>query len=70
MPNLEEVSAPAGPGCRGATTALTWIRREDEPDDILVYGTQSGHLVAWKEVKQPEKVSPMRQTVAKLELME
>lgn len=57
LPNLEEILAPAGRGSRGATTAVIWIKREDEPDDILVYGTQSGHLVVWKEMKRPEKVS-------------
>ncbi|KJA13943.1 hypothetical protein HYPSUDRAFT_98037, partial [Hypholoma sublateritium FD-334 SS-4] len=41
-------------GNRGATTALAWIRREDEPDDGLIYGTASGLVVCWREVSGRE----------------
>ncbi|KAG6903636.1 hypothetical protein DXG01_016112, partial [Tephrocybe rancida] len=43
------VVTPVGVGIRGATTALAWIQREDEPDDGLVYGTQAGYVVCWKQ---------------------
>ncbi|KAF4611959.1 hypothetical protein D9613_004307 [Agrocybe pediades] len=45
-----QLSRPCGAGDRGPTTALTWIRREDEPEDGLVYGTASGMIVCWREV--------------------
>ncbi|KAF9552662.1 hypothetical protein CPC08DRAFT_768124 [Agrocybe pediades] len=45
-----QFSRPCGAGDRGPTTALTWIRREDEPEDGLVYGTASGMIVCWREV--------------------
>ena len=40
---------PTQAGFRGATTALIWVRREDKVEDSLVYGTQAGYLVGWKE---------------------
>lgn len=46
---------PSGAGHRGATTALAWVRREDEPDDGLVYGTANGWLVCWKEIRREEE---------------
>ncbi|KAJ7826761.1 hypothetical protein B0H13DRAFT_1918029 [Mycena leptocephala] len=33
----------------GATTAITWINRDDEPGDILVYRTINGYLVTWQQ---------------------
>ena len=45
---------PAGAGVRGATTVLTWIHHEDVLEVGLVYGTQAGFLVGWKEVQKPE----------------
>jgi hypothetical protein len=48
------IRIPGGSGQRGATTALVWIRRDDEVEDGLVYGTQVGYLVCWKE-KRGEK---------------
>ncbi|KAJ7018621.1 WD40-repeat-containing domain protein [Mycena alexandri] len=50
--NLEQMSSiarPAGAGIRGATTALLWVRREDEAAEILFFGTQQGFLVCWKQ---------------------
>lgn len=49
--NGRQVSRPSGAGHRGATTALAWVRREDEPDDGLVFGTANGYLVSWKETR-------------------
>ncbi|KAJ7860932.1 hypothetical protein B0H13DRAFT_1900699 [Mycena leptocephala] len=46
LAGMVEISArPATGGLRGATTAITWINRDDEPGDILVYGTINGYLV-------------------------
>lgn len=36
---------------RGFTTALAWIRLRDVDHEILVYGTNMGHLVVWKEIR-------------------
>ena len=33
---------------------ITWIRHEDVLEVGLVYGTQAGFLVGWKEVRKPE----------------
>ncbi|KAE9383924.1 hypothetical protein BT96DRAFT_1027034 [Gymnopus androsaceus JB14] len=44
-----QLKGPTGAGTRGATTALTWISRTDDPDEALFYGTQSGALVCWKQ---------------------
>ncbi|KAF8180504.1 WD40-repeat-containing domain protein [Mycena galopus ATCC 62051] len=41
---------PVGPSARGATTALLWVRNEDHPGDILVFGTQSGHVGCWTQM--------------------
>ena len=43
------MTVPGGAGKRGTTTALTWVRRDDEVEDGVVYGTQGGYLVVWKE---------------------
>ncbi|KAJ7117280.1 WD40-repeat-containing domain protein [Mycena crocata] len=48
---MNEITRPTGAGNRGATSTLLWIRREDEPGEILLYGTQTGLLVCWKQAK-------------------
>ncbi|KAJ7242228.1 WD40-repeat-containing domain protein, partial [Mycena rebaudengoi] len=40
---------PNGSGHRGATSAILWVRREDEPGEILFFGTQAGYLVCWRQ---------------------
>ena len=45
----KQLNGPTGAGTRGATTALAWIARTDDPDEALFYGTQSGTLVCWKQ---------------------
>ena len=55
--NLQTMTAignPCGAGSRGATTRLVWIRREDELDEVLFYGTQNGYLVCWKQTRRDE----------------
>ncbi|KAF8143417.1 WD40-repeat-containing domain protein [Mycena galopus ATCC 62051] len=47
---MRPLQRPAGAGDRGATTALLWIRREDEPGEILFYRTQSGLVVCWRQL--------------------
>ena len=49
LPTMTSLVTPNGAGQRGATTALVWVRREDDPDDVLFYGTQKGLLVCWKQ---------------------
>ncbi|KAK0483119.1 WD40-repeat-containing domain protein [Armillaria luteobubalina] len=46
----QRLTRPAGPGQRGATTVLMWIRRTDEPREILYFGTQNGYIVCWKQL--------------------
>ncbi|RDB18853.1 hypothetical protein Hypma_014539 [Hypsizygus marmoreus] len=57
-----ELARPSGAGQRGATTALAWIQREDEPDDGLVYGTANGYLVCWKETRGSEDLASFQET--------
>ncbi|KAJ6547257.1 WD40-repeat-containing domain protein [Mycena capillaripes] len=50
LPRMAEVpDRPANGGLRGATTAITWTNRDDEPGDILFYGTINGYLVSWRQ---------------------
>ncbi len=46
---LQPISIPAGVGERGATTTLIWLRRADDPVETLMYGTQNGYVVLWKQ---------------------
>lgn len=50
MCEVSQFARPSGAGDCGATTALTWIRCEDKPDDGLIYGTASGLVICWREV--------------------
>ncbi|KAF8162227.1 WD40-repeat-containing domain protein [Mycena galopus ATCC 62051] len=47
---MRPLQRPAGAGDRGATTPLLWIRREDEPGEILFYGTQGRLVVCWRQL--------------------
>jgi hypothetical protein len=49
---MRELGSPKSPEARGASTALVWIKREDDLGEALFYGTQNGQLVCWKEGKQ------------------
>ncbi|KAK0458333.1 WD40-repeat-containing domain protein [Desarmillaria tabescens] len=42
---------PSAAGSRGNTTAMIWIRREDDSDEVLVYGTLNGYMACWKQAK-------------------
>jgi hypothetical protein len=48
----EAIQAPAGVGTRAATTSAIWIRREDEPEEVLFYGTQNGYLTCWRQMQR------------------
>jgi WD40 repeat protein len=51
LSTMKPLEGPVGVGHRGATTALVWIRRDVELDHGLIYGTQNGFLICWKEKK-------------------
>ncbi|KAJ7429424.1 WD40-repeat-containing domain protein [Mycena galericulata] len=46
---MRSVNRPTGAGNRGSACVLLWVRREDEPGEILVFGTQTGLVVSWKQ---------------------
>lgn len=50
------LSRPNGAGNRGSISALAWIRREEDPGEVLVYGTQNGFVCVWKQ-RSPTSVS-------------
>ena len=45
---------PSGPGQRGATTALIWVQHDDEVEDGVIYGTEGGYLISWKEASRKD----------------
>jgi hypothetical protein len=58
LPKIAQMENPGRTaGSRGATTAFVWIRREDDLDEVLFYGTQNGHLVCWKQTMSQVLVS-------------
>ncbi|KAK0183840.1 hypothetical protein F5146DRAFT_1146695 [Armillaria mellea] len=42
---------PSAAGLQGDTTAMIWIRREDDSDEVLMYGTLNGYVACWKQAK-------------------
>ncbi|KAJ6498487.1 WD40-repeat-containing domain protein [Mycena vitilis] len=46
---MQKLERPSGAGSRGATSSLIWLRREDKPGEILVFGTQTGLVVCWRQ---------------------
>ncbi|KAJ7465197.1 hypothetical protein FB451DRAFT_1402907 [Mycena latifolia] len=44
------LNRPATAGLRGATTAITWANRDDDPSEMLFYGTLRGYLIGWRQV--------------------
>ncbi|KAJ7500683.1 WD40-repeat-containing domain protein [Mycena galericulata] len=48
---MRSVNRPTGAGNRGSACVLLWVRREDEPGEILVFGTQTG-LVGGKSFEE------------------
>ncbi|KAJ7718910.1 WD40-repeat-containing domain protein [Mycena metata] len=51
LKTMHELESPKSPVVRGASTAFVWIKREDDLSEALLYGTQNGYLVGWKEGK-------------------
>ncbi|KAJ7736277.1 WD40-repeat-containing domain protein [Mycena metata] len=49
-----ELASPKSPAIRGATTALVWVKREDDLGEALFYGTLNGYLICWRQAKQDE----------------
>ncbi|KAK0463422.1 WD40-repeat-containing domain protein [Armillaria novae-zelandiae] len=47
----KQLRRPGGGGFRGDTTAMTWIRGEDDADEALIYGTLRGYLICWRQIK-------------------
>lgn len=54
LPTLQLICGPAGPGDRGATTALAWITRTNDSDEGLAFGTENGYLCVWKQSPNKE----------------
>ncbi|KAK7046281.1 WD40 repeat-like protein [Favolaschia claudopus] len=53
LKSLTEISPrPSPPGIRGPTTAIVWTNREDEPGEVLFYGTLAGYLVSWRQLTE------------------
>ncbi|KAJ7256867.1 WD40-repeat-containing domain protein [Mycena haematopus] len=44
LSTMRELGSPKSPEIRGASTALVWIKREDDLSEALFYGTQNGQL--------------------------
>ncbi|KAJ6516936.1 WD40-repeat-containing domain protein [Mycena vitilis] len=49
LKQMHRLERPSGAGSRGATSSLIWLRREDKPGEILVFGTQTGLVVCWRQ---------------------
>ncbi|KAJ7100537.1 WD40-repeat-containing domain protein [Mycena epipterygia] len=47
--NMAMIPRPVGASStRGEISALTWVRRDDHPGEMLVCGTQNGQVFCWK----------------------
>lgn len=46
---MQEMRGPSSGGVMGATTAIVWIKRDDDPGEVLFYGTQEGYIVRWRQ---------------------
>ncbi|KAJ7441263.1 WD40-repeat-containing domain protein [Mycena latifolia] len=49
LQKMRQLRGLSNPGSRGATTAILWVRRADDPGDALFYGTQGGYIVCWRQ---------------------
>ncbi|KIK55397.1 hypothetical protein GYMLUDRAFT_248647 [Collybiopsis luxurians FD-317 M1] len=43
----KQLGVLSGAGSWGATTAVTWVTRSNDPDNAVFFGTQSSSLVCW-----------------------
>ncbi|KAJ7605666.1 WD40-repeat-containing domain protein [Mycena polygramma] len=63
LDTMQQLRSPGSSATRGATTAIAWIKRDDDPGEVLSYGTQGGYLVCWRQatgVQDFEEVSCCR----------
>ncbi|KAJ7721259.1 hypothetical protein DFH07DRAFT_972336 [Mycena maculata] len=60
LKTMRELASPNSPDIRGASTALVWIKREDDLSEGLFYGTQNGHigLAVFEELSCVRVVNP------------
>ncbi|KAJ7027146.1 WD40-repeat-containing domain protein [Mycena alexandri] len=49
LETMKEMRGPSSGGIMGATTAIVWIKRDDDPGECLFYGTQEGYVVRWRQ---------------------
>ncbi|KAK7034854.1 WD40-repeat-containing domain protein [Favolaschia claudopus] len=54
--SMRENPGPTWLETHGATTAIVWVKREDNMTLALVYGTQNSQLVCWQGVKREGKL--------------
>ena len=58
LKTMQELRAPSGSGIRGATSAIAWIKRADDPGEALFVGTQEGYLACWRQGKVSKSYTP------------
>ncbi|KAJ7776663.1 hypothetical protein B0H14DRAFT_2631674 [Mycena olivaceomarginata] len=60
LTTMRELGSPKSPETRGASTALVWIKREDNLGKALFYGTQNGQLglAVFEEISCVRIVNP------------
>ncbi|KAJ7044224.1 WD40-repeat-containing domain protein [Mycena alexandri] len=49
LETMKEMRGPSSGGIMGATTAIVWIKRDDDPGECLFYGMQEGYVVRWRQ---------------------
>ncbi|KAK6966511.1 hypothetical protein R3P38DRAFT_3299772 [Favolaschia claudopus] len=54
--SMREIPGPTWLETHGATTAMVWVKREDNMTLALVYGTQNSQLVCWQGFKRGGKL--------------
>ena len=54
---MRAVETPQSSEWRGPTTAVLWLKREDDAVDGLVSGSQRGYLFCWETAKQRARIA-------------
>ncbi|KAJ7838321.1 hypothetical protein B0H14DRAFT_3700256 [Mycena olivaceomarginata] len=57
---MREVRSPDSPAIRGGTTALVWIKREDDLSEALFYGTEHAAKITYQGLAVFEELSCVR----------
>ncbi|KAJ7059985.1 WD40-repeat-containing domain protein [Mycena amicta] len=52
LQTMHSLASPKSPETRGATTALVWLKSEDNLSEALLSGTQNGYLACWKMLEE------------------